>query len=184
MFRIKHKLQAAVSRKLLIRHIGLQNWQLTDSSALVLKTWQVSLRWLRQLGLRQAFLFLSFTVIMPALIILNRWNRGETVSHSGRMRTMFTLREGSPTGICSRKAAALRRETRAVCENHLISNHWFAEYVRQFCTQNSERLLQAPADEKDGSKKIASSRDDAVSVKRCAEDWVVPLLWRNQSWRS
>ena len=43
-------------------------------------------------------------------------------------------------------------------KQQLISSHQFAEYLKQCCTQNSERLLRTPVDEKDGSREIASSR--------------------------
>ena len=33
---------------------------------------------------------------------------------------------------------------------------------------------------KTGLKKIAGNRQDAVSVDRCTENWVVPLSWLNQ----
>ena len=39
-------------------------------------------------------------------------------------------------------------------------------------------------DENDRSRKISSSREGAVSVDRCAEDWVVPLPWGNPIWQS
>ena len=94
---------------------------------------------------------------------------------------MFTLRDGallgSPT-ICLPKATALRQETRAVCENKLISSHRFAKHLKQCCTKNSERLLQTPVDDEDGLRTIVSSLEGAVSVDRCAEEWVVPLSWR------
>ena len=75
------------------------------------------------------------------------------------------------------------QESRAVFENQLISCHWFAQRVKQCCSQSSERLLRAPVDEKDGPRKIASIREGAVLVERCAADCVVPLSCRNQSGR-
>ena len=86
---------------------------------------------------------------------------------------------GSPS-ICLPKATAPHQKTRAVCENQLISSHRFAERMKQCRIQNSERLLRTPVDQKDGSRKIASSREGAVSVDRRAEDWVVPLPLCNQ----
>ena len=65
-----------------------------------------------------------------------------------------------------------------MCENQLISSQ------QHYCTQNSERLLWTPADEKDGLRKLASSSKGAVSTDTCVEDWVVPLSWRNQIWQS
>ena len=76
---------------------------------------------------------------------------------------MFTLGDGSPS-ICLPKAKALRQETRALCENQLISSHRFAENSKRCCTQNSERLLRTQVDEKDGSRKFGSRREGAVSV--------------------
>ena len=32
-------------------------------------------------------------------------------------------------------------------------------------------------DEKNGSRKIASTRQGAVSVLRCIDNWVIPLSW-------
>ena len=61
-------------------------------------------------------------------------------------------------------------------ENQLISSHLFAEYLKQCCILNSERLLWTPADEKDGSREIANSRDGAVSMDRSAEDSMVAPL--------
>ena len=87
---------------------------------------------------------------------------------------MFTLLDGSAS-ICIPKTTALCQETRALRENHLISSHRFAEHLKQCCTQNSEGPLRTPADEKDGSRKIANSREASVSVDRYAEDLVVPL---------
>ena len=121
-------------------------------------------------------------LIVPALMIFIRWHCGGTISYSERMHAMFRPRHGSPN-ICLSKATALRRETQSVCENQPIPSHRFAQFKRR-CAQNSKRLLRTPADEKDGSSKIASSREGAVSVDRCAEEWVVPLSRRNQSWPS
>ena len=69
---------------------------------------------------------------------------------------MFALRDGSRS-TCLPKATALRQETRAVCDNQMISSHRFEEDLKQSCTQNSERLLRTPVAEKDGWKKMASS---------------------------
>ena len=87
---------------------------------------------------------------------------------------MFTLRGGS-LSIYLPKSTTLRQETRAVCENRLIPSHRLPEHLKQCFTQNSERLLRTPADEKDGSRKTASSREIAISMDRCAEGKVVPL---------
>ena len=61
------------------------------------------------------------------------------------------------------KATMLCKETWAICENQMISSYLFAQHLKQCCTQNSERPLQMPTDEKDGSKKITSSRVGTVS---------------------
>ena len=66
-----------------------------------------------------------------------------------------------------------------MCENQLTSSHQYEEYLKQCCTQNSERLLRTQVDRKDVSRKIASSREGVVSVDRCTGDWVVPLSQRN-----
>ena len=47
---------------------------------------------------------------------------------------MSTLRDGSLC-ICLPKATALHQETPAVCENHLVSSHQFAEHLKRCCTQ-------------------------------------------------
>ena len=50
----------------------------------------------------------------------------------------------------------------AVCEMiQQVSSHWFEKHLRQCCTQNSERLLWMPVDEKDGLRKIANIRQGA-----------------------
>ena len=81
---------------------------------------------------------------------------------------MFALRDGSP-GTYLPEATALRQETGAVLENQLTVSQGFAEHLKQGCTQNSDRLLRTPVDEKARSREIASSRGGAVSVDRCAE---------------
>ena len=109
----------------------------------------------------QAFLLYKLTVIMPALITLNRWNRGGTISYSEQMRPMFTLRDGSP-GVCLPKATALRQETRAACVNQLISSHRLREHLEQCCTQNSERLLGTPIDEKKTGRERSKTAEMAL----------------------
>ena len=37
---------------------------------------------------------------------------------------------------------------------------------------------------KNGLRKMASSKEGAVSVDKCTEDWVVPLSWGNQIYQS
>ena len=61
--------------------------------------------------------------------------------------------------ICFLKAMVLHQETQAVCQNQLISSHWFAEHLKQCCTQNSKRLSQTLVDENDRLRKIASSEE-------------------------
>ena len=79
---------------------------------------------------------------------------------------------------------ALRQETRVVCEDQLISSYRSVEHLKHSCTQKSERLLRTWVDEKDVSRRIACSRESAVSVERYAKDWVVPLSWSYQIWQS
>ena len=104
------------------------------------------------------------------------------------MHPTFTLRDVHHLVL---RASDYRQQRRFVkrfepcVKNQLISSHRFAGRFKQCCTQNSERLLQTPVNEKDGSaRKIASSREGAVSVDRCAEDGLVPLSCRNQTWQS
>ena len=47
---------------------------------------------------------------------------------------------------------ALRQETQTMRENRLISSHRFVEHFKECCTQNSERLLQMLADERQVEK--------------------------------
>ena len=87
---------------------------------------------------------------------------------------MFTLQDGSPRN-CLPKATSLFVESLEPCVKHqLISSHQLAEHWKQCYTQNSERLL-GTLNEKDESRKTARSRKGALSVDRCAEDWVVPF---------
>ena len=74
---------------------------------------------------------------------------------------MVTLLDSSPS-ICLPKATALRQETRAVCENQLLSSRRFAKHFMHCCTQNSDRRIRTPADERNGWREIASSTEGAV----------------------
>ena len=73
------------------------------------------------------------------------------------MRPVSLLQNGS-LSIFLPVATKLCQETQAMCENQLISSRWFPKHLKQHCTQNSERLLQMPVDEKDTLRKIASYR--------------------------
>ena len=64
----------------------------------------------------------------------------------------------------------LHQEVQALCEKQLVSSHQFTEHLKQCCTQNSERLLQMPVDEKYGARKSACSGESAVSLDKCVED--------------
>ena len=101
----------------------------------------------------------------------------------------YATRVYSEHQICLWKEMALRQESQAICENQLISSHRFAQYLKQCCTQNSERLLRTPVsldEKKDRLRKIAGSTENAVSVDKCSEDWEVSphifflslCLWR------
>ena len=96
--------------------------------------------------------------------MFNRWNRGGSILYSERMHPKFTLQDDSPSIRLSKKKKkklkALRQETGDACENQLISSHYFADHLKQRCTQNSERLLRTPVDEK------KSGRDKSHAVKR------------------
>ena len=122
-------------------------------------------------------------VITTVLVILNYSNNGRTISYSEWMHLMFMLQDDSPS-ICLQKAMALRQETRAVRENQLISSHRFTKHLKQCCTQNSERLLEMLADEKDGLRKITSSRKSAVSADGSVGGLGRPPSWHNQIWLS
>ena len=66
-------------------------------------------------------------VIMPALIIPDRWNHGQTIQMGVDAQDVFAMRWalfGTP-GICLPKETALRQETQTLCENRLISSHQF-----------------------------------------------------------
>ena len=99
------------------------------------------------------------------------------------MHDVYATQDCSPS-ICLPKATTLLQETGAMCENQLIPSHWFTEHLKQSCTWNSERLLLMPVDEKDKLRKTASSREDAVSVDACVENWVAPLSGHNRIWQS
>ena len=74
---------------------------------------------------------------------------------------MVTLQDGSPS-ICLPKAMALCQKTGAVCENQLISSHRFVERLKYCLHIKLRNTVRTPADEEDGSKKIASSTEGAV----------------------
>ena len=50
--------------------------------------------------------------------------------------------------------------------DQLIPTYWFAEHLKQHCTNNSKRLLWMPVDGKEGLREITSSREGTVSVDR------------------
>ena len=137
----------------------------------------------RQLRLYKAFLSQLLTVFMPALIVLNCWNCGRTISYRERMCMMFMLHKIVLRASVYRKQRHFCK-TGAMRENQLIPSHWFTEHLKQSCTWNSERLLLMPVDEKDKLRKTASSREDAVSVDACVENWVAPLSGHNRIWQS
>ena len=112
-------------------HRSLQNCQLTDST------------------------------IMPALIILNHWNQGRTISYSEQTHPMYTQQDGSQS-ICLPKATVLQRETGAVYENQLMSSRQFLEHLEECCTQNSERLLGTPIDEKKTGRERSKTAEMAL----------------------
>ena len=41
--------------------------------------------------------------------------------------------QGGSLNICFPKATVLLQETQAICENQLISSHWFAKHLKQCC---------------------------------------------------
>ena len=55
-----------------------------------------------------------------------------------------------------------------MCENHMISRHWFAEPFREKKKKlyTGLRLLRKPVEEKDGSRKIASTCDFGRQTRR------------------
>ena len=79
---------------------------------------------------------------------------------------MFTQGDGSPS-IClppGSNGASSRDSSRVGEPTDLLPSVRGA--LKQRCTQNSERLLRTLADDKDGSRKITSTREGAVSVDR------------------
>ena len=104
----------------------------------------------RPLRLYQAFLLQLLMVVVLALIILNRIVAELFHIQSGCARC---LRDDSPS-ICLPKATLLHQETRAVCENQLISCCQFVEHLKKCYAQNSEGLVRMPVCEKDGLKRL------------------------------
>ena len=151
---------------------------------------------------------LLLMVMMPALITLNRWNHGWTISPFELDVPDVTLQDGLWC-FCSLKAMTLHQATWAMCGNQLISSHclWNIWNNAVHGTQEDSygRCRWKRRVKQDGKQKrgrcfsgqvrwtgwfpLRGVTESGRVLRRMRPGnklwslglyWMVPLLWRNQ----
>ena len=88
------------------------------------------------------------------------------------------------TQIASGLSATLAHGNYANTDNIKLLELWLNNFIFKADVPGVYAMRWTLVDDKDGWRKIASNREGAVLVDRCAEDWVVPPLLLNQIWQS